>query len=384
MLGSFAGLKVERLSKRFGTRLVVSNVSLSVKPGQVVCLLGPSGCGKTTTLRMIAGVERQDSGQILINGHIVSGGVMHRQPEERSVGLLFQDFALFPHLTVKENIAFGLIGSRSNRKARIEELLTTVNLKEFTDKYPHELSGGEQQRVALARALAPRPKIMLLDEPFSSLDDRLRDGIRDETLHYLKQAQTAVLLVTHEPQEAMRMADRIELMRDGEIIQGGEPFEIYFQPIDKQAAAFFSDLNIVHGVVNQAEVETPFGSFPSPGFADGTDVEVMVRPQHVKIDFDRSGKGPVPTPQDGVPVCGIVQRSRYVGDSSLVEFSLVCDESILKAKVPSVFLPKPGSRLWLSLRRDRCFLFPCSVQSRVASPEGTSRLVGRETRKNTL
>ena len=237
-------LEIKNIAKSFGGRQVVDDLSLSVMPGQVTCLLGPSGCGKSTTLRIIAGVEMQDSGTIHVDGQLVCDTVSRVPPEGRSIGLMFQDFALFPHLSVGQNVAFGLKGDR-NAGARVQELLQKVGMTQHIDDYPHQLSGGEQQRVALARALAPRPRMMLMDEPFSGLDDRLRDGIRDETLEVLKDEGTAVLLVTHEPGEAMRMADEIALMRHGDIVQRGAPYNIYNAPKDKQAAAFFSDIKLI-------------------------------------------------------------------------------------------------------------------------------------------
>jgi iron(III) transport system ATP-binding protein len=324
----------------------------------VTCLLGPSGCGKSTTLRIIAGVERQSSGELWVDGQLICGDGLRVPPEGRSIGLMFQDFALFPHLSVAQNVAFGLTSSKVEASARVADLLDRVGLSGFNDMYPHELSGGEQQRVALARALAPRPKIMLMDEPFSGLDDRLRDGIRDETLSVLKEEGTAVLLVTHEPHEAMRMADEIALMRGGKIVQQGNPYNIYNAPIDKAAAAFFSDINVIHGQSNGALTDTPFGQFLTPGHADGGGVDIVIRPQHLKIDFDRHGHGPNPTPQDGTPARAIVERARFMGRESLVEFRMDSDGSKLKATVPAVFLPKEGTTLWLTMRRDRCFVFP--------------------------
>ena len=230
-------LEVTNLNRSFGGRKVVDDVSLSVAAGQVTCLLGPSGCGKSTTLRMIAGVEMQDSGKIMVDGELVCDTVTRVPAEARSIGLMFQDFALFPHLTVAGNIAFGLRGSRAQKAERVNHLLKRIGLPHYADAYPHQLSGGEQQRIALARALAPQPKIMLMDEPFSGLDNRLRDDIRDETLEVLKEEGTAVLLVTHEPDEAMRMADEIALMRDGVIVQRGAPYNVHMRPVDKDAAA---------------------------------------------------------------------------------------------------------------------------------------------------
>ncbi|SLN58543.1 ABC transporter ATP-binding protein [Pseudooctadecabacter jejudonensis] len=353
-------LEIKNLSRSFAGRTVVDDVSLSIMPGQVTCLLGPSGCGKSTTLRMIAGIEMQDSGEIWSDGELICNTVERIPPEGRGIGLMFQDFALFPHLTVAGNVAYGLRGRRAQTRARVEDLLAKVGMSAHIDRYPHELSGGEQQRVALARALAPRPRIMLMDEPFSGLDDRLRDEIRDETLDVLKAEGTAVLLVTHEPAEAMRMADEIALMRGGRIVQTGAPYNIYNTPIDREAAAFFSDINVVSSTVEGALAQTVFGQFLVPGVADGTKVDIVVRPQHLKIDFDRQGKGPNPTIATGTPARGTVKRARFMGGESLVEFTLD-DGSEMTAVVPSVFLPKRGMVLWLMIRRDRCFIFPRPV-----------------------
>ena len=349
-------LAARHLVKTFAGRRVVDDVSLTVMPGQVTCLLGPSGCGKSTTLRIIAGVDMQDSGTIHVDGQLICDTVDRVPPEGRSIGLMFQDFALFPHLTVAQNVGFGLRGRRDD--GRVTDLLQKVGMLRYLHEYPHQLSGGEQQRVALARALAPKPRIMLMDEPFSGLDDRLRDDIRDETLEILKSEGTAVLLVTHEPNEALRMADEIALMRDGRIVQRGSPYNIYNAPKDLEAAGFFSDINMIKGKVQGALTDTPFGQFLAPGVPDGTEVDIVIRPQHLKIDFDRAGRGPNPTPQDGTPARGVVQRARFIGASSLVEFRMDFDGSILRAAVPSVFLPKPGTPLWIMIRRDRCFVFP--------------------------
>lgn len=351
-------LEIRNLRRSFEGRAVVDDVSLRINPGQVTCLLGPSGCGKSTTLRMIAGVEMQDSGEILVDGQLICDTVVRVPPEGREIGLMFQDFALFPHLSVADNVGFGLkTGTKAEKRTRIEELLRRVDLLRFIDEYPHQLSGGEQQRVALARALAPRPKIMLMDEPFSGLDNRLRDGIRDETLGILKEEDTAVLLVTHEPDEAMRMADEIALMRDGKIVQQGAPYNVYTRPVDRAAVAFFSDTNVLHAQVQGALAQTPFGRFLAPGHADGTAVDIVFRPQHVRIDFDRNGQGPKPTASDGTAARGVVKRARFMGNESLVEFAMDYDGSELRVTVPNVFLPRVGTPLWLTIRRDKCFVF---------------------------
>jgi len=354
-------LELSEITRSFDGVPVVDRVSLSLMAGQVTCLLGPSGCGKSTTLRVAAGVDCQSSGVVYVDGQPVSDSRQHLPPEKRFIGLMFQDFALFPHLSVSDNVAFGLKGHNKTAKAaRSRELLTKVDLAAFGEKYPHQLSGGEQQRVALARALAPRPRVMLMDEPFSGLDNRLRDDIRDETLALLKEEGTAVLLVTHEPDEAMRMADQIALMRSGKIVQVGAPYNLYNSPRDKEAAAFFSDINVLKAVSRNALTETPFGQFLTPGLRDGDGVEIIIRPQHLKMDFDRGGKGPLPTASDGVAARGVVERARFMGSESLVEFRMDFDQSILKATVPAVFLPKPGTALWLTMRRDRCFVFPAA------------------------
>ncbi len=350
-------LELKNITKSYDGVRVVEDLSFSVAPGQVTCLLGPSGCGKSTTLRMIAGVERQSAGELWVDGELICSDDHRVLPEDRPIGLMFQDFALFPHLSVAQNVAFGIKAGKAETRARVMALLARVGMEGFADVYPHQLSGGEQQRVALARAIAPRPKIMLMDEPFSGLDNRLRDGIRDETLSVLKEEGTAVLLVTHEPDEAMRMADEIALMRDGRIVQMGNPYNIYNAPVDKAAAGFFSDINVIRGVSNGALTQTPFGQFLTPGLADGQAVEIIIRPQHLRIDFDRQGKGPNPTPQEGVPAKGVVKRARFMGRESLVEFEMAFDGSVLTATVPAVFLPKEGTVLWLTMRRDRCFVF---------------------------
>ena len=351
-------LEVRHLRRAFGDRQVVDDVSLTIQPGQVLCLLGPSGCGKSTTLRMIAGVDMQDSGEIYVDGKLICDTVFRIPPERRHIGLMFQDFALFPHLSVADNVAFGLKTGKDEKRARVEALLAKVNLGWAIDEFPHVLSGGEQQRIALARALAPRPRIMLMDEPFSGLDNRLRDEIRDQTLSLLKEEDTAVMLVTHEPEEAMRMADEIALMRNGKIVQQGAPYNIYNAPVDREAVGFFSDINVIRGVSNGALTDTPFGQFLTPGLADGAKVDIVIRPQHLKLDFDRDGKGPLPTASDGVAARGIVKRARFMGNESLVEFRMDYDGSELKVTVPNVFLPGEGTPLWLTIRRDRCFVFP--------------------------
>lgn len=367
---SGARLSLKAVEHVYGDTHVLEDINLDLHTEEVVCLLGPSGCGKSTTLRIAAGVERQTGGQVLLNGNVISSNVHHIPPNERNVGLIFQDFALFPHLTIAENVAFGLKNMSGRRKRQIAvEALQRVQLRSDADKYPHQLSGGEQQRVALMRALVTKPAVMLMDEPFSGLDNRLRDEVRDEALDLLKREGAAVLLVTHEPDEAMRMANHIALMRDGKIIQQGGPYQIYNHPVDRQAAAFFSDLNVIHGVVNSRQTETPFGLFLTPTLTDNADVEIIIRPQHLKIDVDDGATPPPkPNPKTGAPALGRVERARFMGADSLIEVRMQHDNSLLRASIPGAFLPEVGQTVWLSLRRDHCFVFPCVQQSRVKTP----------------
>ena len=350
-------LEVKNLSRSFGNLTVVDKISFQIFSGQVTCLLGPSGCGKSTTLRMIAGVEKPSSGQIFVDEDLTSRAYFQVPPEARSIGLMFQDFALFPHLNVQQNVYFGLAGSKEFKEKRSLDLLERVGLAHLAFNYPHSLSGGEQQRIALIRALAPQPKIMLMDEPFSGLDDRLRDEVRDETFNLLRSEDAAVLMVTHDPQEAMKVADEIALMRDGKILQRGAPYNIYNAPVDLKALQFFSDANAIHSTLKGSLADTPFGQFFAPGLADGTDIDIVFRPQHIRIDFDRKGQGPLPTASQGVAARGIVKRARFVGNESLIEFEMDFGSTI-KVTVPNVFLPNIGHPLWLTVPRDKCYIFP--------------------------
>lgn len=242
----------------------VEDISFTVNQGEVVTLLGPSGCGKTTLLRLAAGLERPMGGEIWLDDRLVSDATQVVAPETRGVGFMFQDYALFPHLSVLENVLFGLRDKGSAAMRRGLDVLAEANIESLADSYPHELSGGQQQRVALARALAPRPSVILLDEPYAGLDSRLRERIRDQMLHVLKAAGTAALMVTHDAEEAMFMSDNIIVMRHGQVQQTGRPVNLYCQPNTAFVAEFFGEVNRLEGHVSNGCIETILGSFDAP------------------------------------------------------------------------------------------------------------------------
>ncbi len=277
-------LALQEVGRQYGAIRALDHISLDVTVGEVLCLLGPSGSGKSTLLRLIAGVERPTSGRILIDGADVADPRGFVEPEARRIGMVFQDYALFPHLTVAGNVAFGL---RGRRRAEIDALVETAldrfDLRRYATSYPHQLSGGERQRVALARAMAPSPRVLLMDEPFSSLDDRLRDHVRQQTLDILRETGTTTLIVTHDPNEAMGVADRIALLQAGRLVQCGTPAELYASPATLFAARFFSDINELRGTCRNGCVETPLGCFPAPHLADHTVASVCIRPQHLRL-----------------------------------------------------------------------------------------------------
>jgi iron(III) transport system ATP-binding protein len=290
-------LTVDTLTKRFAPDAppVVRDVSFGVQDGEIFALLGPSGCGKTTTLRCIAGFERPDTGTITLDETRLTAPSHHVPPEERGIGLVFQDYALFPHLTVRENVAFGLKGRPdAERRRRTAEALEMVGLGGFADRAPHSLSGGQQQRVALARALAPRPGLMLLDEPFSNLDALLRQTMREEVRALLKDQGMSAVLVTHDQEEALSFADRVAVMRNGQIEQVGTPEDVYYQPRTLFVAQFLGRTNLLLSEAAGTEAETPLGRVTLNRPADGT-ILVSLRPEHLTLTSPDAPGGPVAT-----------------------------------------------------------------------------------------
>jgi iron(III) transport system ATP-binding protein len=282
---------IHGVSKRFGAVQAVSDAQLCVERGELVALLGPSGCGKTTLLRLVAGFEQPDAGEVRLGDRIVAGPSTWVSPERRRVGLVFQDYALFSHLTVSENIGFGI--PRRGRRQRVTELLGLTGLAELGDRYPYELSGGQQQRVAVARALAPRPDVILLDEPWSNIDPLLRASMRDELSQILRAAEATVLLVTHDREEAFSLADRVALMSAGSIAQAGTPEEVYRTPASRWSAAFSGPGNFLPGRLQDGLVETLLGRFPAANSMDTTSVDALIRPELLELEPDPEGAAEV-------------------------------------------------------------------------------------------
>ena len=284
-------LELSGITRRFGARDVLSRISLAVPAGRITCLLGESGCGKSTLLRIIAGVDRPDAGNIRMAGAEIAGPGRFTEPESRNIGLMFQDYALFPHLSVAENLAFGLRHMPgAERRRRVAEVVERIGLSHLLDRYPGSLSGGEQQRVALARALAPQPAILLMDEPFSNLDQGLRERVRRETVEILRALGATAIIVTHDPQEAMAVGDLIVLMRAGRIEQAGSPFQIYDRPGSLYAAEFMGPCNRLAGIWSGGRIKTPIGTFPADlDLAEGALALACIRPQALSIGPDGQG-----------------------------------------------------------------------------------------------
>lgn len=282
-------LTLNGVSRRYGAVPAATSLDLTVAPGEMLTVIGPSGCGKSTMLRMIAGLERPDSGTITIAGDVVADRRTFREPERRRVGLVFQDHALFPNLTVAKNVAFGLNRlSVPERRKRVAEVLELVRLDHLSARYPHELSGGEQQRVAVARALAPRPAVVLLDEPFSSLDETLRARVRADIVAVLQETGTTSLLVTHDQTEALSVGDRVVVMRDGVIEQADTPEKVFEQPATRFVASFMGDADFLPANVHNALLTCEIGVVSTvPGWANcDVNVDVVLRPHEVALAPD--------------------------------------------------------------------------------------------------
>lgn len=353
MVSDVNDLAIEHVTHRFGAILAVDDAELSVGAGEVVCLVGPSGCGKTTLLRVAAGLETLQEGRVTIGGAVMADTRTAIPPENRNIGIVFQDYALFPHLTVRGNIAFGLQKyNTAERDRMVAQALERTGMSGYAAAYPHQLSGGQQQRVALARAIAPRPRVVLLDEPFSGLDTSLRHRVRDQTAEILRDSGIATLMVTHDPEEAMYLADRIAVMNRGRIRQVGSPDEIYLKPADAFVAAFFGDVNRFQGVVENGHVHTALGPLATNGTAHGQKVDVLVRPEALKI-AENSGSAN-----------GTVSSARFLGRSSLIDVRLSDGKATkVRVHVPGRYLPKPGEQVSVTCNKSHVFVFAGSADA---------------------
>lgn len=316
-------LDFKNVTHRYAREEVLRDVTLGAAPGEVTCLLGASGSGKTTLLRLAAGLERLQTGEIQLDGEMLCSPGEHPPPERRPVGLVFQEHVLFPHKTVLDNVAFGLPGQAPRqRRVSAEASLDAVGLSEFANRYPDTLSGGQQQRVALARALAPAPRVMLLDEPFANVDAQLRRTLREDARRVLRQSGTIAVIVTHDPEEALELADRIAVMDHGRIVQAGTPEAIWGQPADRAVAALFGETQQLAGTLSSTGVTTAFGSLGGDRVeaACGEEVTVFVRPSAVALS--KAGDGSTP---------GTVRDVRFLGDRYVV--LVEADGQTLRASV---------------------------------------------------
>ena len=356
-----SGLVMERIRHAFGAMEVLKDVSIVAEPGKLTCLLGPSGCGKTTLLRLAAGLEPIQHGRIYLKDQLVADGEAGASlpPEKRGVGLMFQDYALFPHLTVFDNIAFGIRAMTAERQAWIEDSLHRLGIAKHRNSYPHVLSGGQQQRVALLRALAPEPEILLLDEPFSGLDVTRRAQIREDTLTFLKDCGVAVLMVTHDPEEAMFMADHIVVMKGGQVVQAGTPVQTYFSPVDAFVARLFGEMNTFEGAVENGQVQTPLGPFPIPALPDGARAQVLMRMEGFRITMGRDETQLA----NCCAVAGRVEDVYLMGRSSHMHITVPAPDGqsgniTLHVRVPGVMKPERGASVTVSADPKQVFAFP--------------------------
>jgi iron(III) transport system ATP-binding protein len=279
-----AAVTIQDVTATFGDVVALDDISVDVPAGQILCLVGPSGSGKSTLLRIVAGITAPARGRIAIGGVDVERSGLSVEPEKRRVGMVFQDYALFPHLSVRGNVGFGIRDRKGPEADRVvSALLERVGLAGHADRYPHMLSGGERQRVALARALAPNPRVLLMDEPFSSLDDRLRNRVRQETIGLLRETGTTTILVTHDPAEALSVGDRIALLHRGRLVQFGAAEDLYARPATAFAARFFSDVNELPATCHKGRVNTPLGSFAAPHLPEHAAARVCIRPEHLRV-----------------------------------------------------------------------------------------------------
>ncbi|MCK7458125.1 ABC transporter ATP-binding protein [Idiomarina aminovorans] len=343
-------LNIDTVSIQLCGDLIVDRLGLSLEPGDIGCLLGPSGCGKTTLLRAIAGFIPVSQGKIQLHGNTVSSEEIQRPTEQRQVGMMFQDFSLFPHLTVADNIRFGINRlPKKQQQERIQELLSRIGLNGYQNRYPHELSGGQQQRVALARALAPKPKLMLLDEPFSSLDAELREVLTHDVRRLLKEEGITALLVTHDQQEAFAMADKAGVMYSGQLLQWETPYALYHQPMHQLVADFIGRGVLLKGEIKKHKLHCAFGIIEHQQLLGKPDMSVnfLVRPDDVLINNESSMKA-------------IVVGCGFRGSHYLYTLELA-DTSHVLAVGPSHQPLNTGEQIGIDIDFDHLVVFDASL-----------------------
>ena len=354
-----ASLTFEGVERRYGDRMALKGVSLTIAPGEVVCLLGPSGCGKTTLLRIASGIEKPSGGRVLISDQEVAGPNRFVPPEQRSVGLMFQDFALFPHLTILQNVTFGLRSlSPDEAEREAMAILARVGLQHTARQYPHILSGGEQQRVALARALVPRPAVVLMDEPFSGLDVQLREPLQEETQALLRETRATSMIVTHHPDEAMRLADRIAVMRAGRIVQAGKARDLHRNPVDLFVARLFSEVNEVPWKMVGGALRTPIGTFAVPEIAEDEAAVLCIRQRAIRLVPANEGR-----PARMLDV-------RYLGDVAIVDLAVEGFEQPLKARMRESEVPVQGHDIGVTVDPESVLVFPVEADETSMQPSG--------------
>ena len=369
-----ARLTFEAVERRYQSTVVLAGFSLDIAPAEVVCLLGPSGCGKTTLLRVAAGIERPTGGRVLINDSEVAGPARFVPPEKRNVGLMFQDFALFPHLSILDNVAFGLKSlPRAEAHREAFAALARVGLEHYAGDHPHILSGGEQQRVALARAIVPRPAVMLMDEPFSGLDVQLRERLQEETLALLRETRATCLIVTHAPAEAIRLGDRIAVMRAGRLVQAGKAETLYRNPADLFVARLFSEINEIPLKVEGGALRTPIGVFAVPGLDEGDAAILCIRRRAIRL-------GPA---GQGLP--GRVLHARFQGDLAVLEIAAQGFERPLLTLVREWEVPERGQEVSIAVDPESVLVFPAETArdddgKLIAEPGETSEIQASRTR----
>ena len=345
-----SAVEIENLSHTIGNKKILKNINFNLKKDSISCILGPSGSGKTSLLKLIAGLDRVQTGKIKINQKEVSSESKHLPTEKRNIGFLFQDYALFPHLTVKQNLEYPVNYKTSPHT--INDIINLIKLPNSLNKYPHELSGGEQQRVALARSIISNPDILLLDEPFSSLDLNLREDVRDDTLHLLQKSNVSVIIVTHDPFEAMFISNQINIMdTNGEIVQSGSPSELYNNPVSSYVTEFFGETNRFSGVVKNSYISTPVGKIKAPSKFENQLVKVHIRPKGVKLNEQ-------PTPVNGIK--GTVMASKLMGSFSFIHLSVLNNNNEIvhiHSHMPPNFNPKQSSAVEIEIDEDQTFIF---------------------------